>query len=133
MRLGCPSVLNLTSYERVRLDSLAHRSRTAPHLARRAQIILACAEGAPNKILEGRPRNAAIFVQRTRLRIFAADKIGPGAPPETMMEWCRTGGWNPLMGFRQWDTKRGQPRLGEPREDWARIMVPSPCLGARRS
>ena len=45
MRLGRPKVaLILTDDERVRLDSLAHRSRTAPHLARRARIILACAE-----------------------------------------------------------------------------------------
>jgi hypothetical protein len=37
MRLGRPKVaLILTDDERVRLDSLAHRSRTAPHLARRA-------------------------------------------------------------------------------------------------
>jgi hypothetical protein len=46
MRLGRPKVaLILTDDERVRLDSLGHRSRTAPHLARRARIILACAEG----------------------------------------------------------------------------------------
>jgi transposase len=37
MGLGRPKVaLILTDDERVRLDSLAHRSRTAPHLARRA-------------------------------------------------------------------------------------------------
>jgi DDE superfamily endonuclease len=40
MRLGRPNVaLILTEDERVRLDSLAHRSRTAPHLARRARIM----------------------------------------------------------------------------------------------
>jgi hypothetical protein len=49
MRLGRPKVaLILTDDERMRLDSLAHRSRTAPHLARRARIILACAEGHDN-------------------------------------------------------------------------------------
>jgi hypothetical protein len=52
MRLGRPKVaLILTDDERVRLDSLAHRSRTAPHLARRARIILACAEGHDNKVV----------------------------------------------------------------------------------
>ena len=51
MPLGRPKVaLILTDDERVRLDSLAHRSRTAPHLARRARIILACAEGHDNKV-----------------------------------------------------------------------------------
>ncbi len=40
MPLGRPKVaLILTDDERVRVDSLAHRSRTAPRLARRARII----------------------------------------------------------------------------------------------
>ena len=57
MALGRPKVaLILTDDERVRLDSLAHRSRTAPHLARRARIILACAEGHDNN---GRRETAA--------------------------------------------------------------------------
>ena len=41
MRTGRPTVaLMLTEEERRRLDSLAHRSRSAPHVARRARIIL---------------------------------------------------------------------------------------------
>src|SRR3989454_3403531 len=47
MRTGRPKVaLVLPADERHRLDSLAHRSRSAPQVARRARIILACAEGA---------------------------------------------------------------------------------------
>src|SRR5215218_4592055 len=46
--------LILTDDERVQLDSLAHRSRTAPHLARRARIILACAGGDDNKAVAKR-------------------------------------------------------------------------------
>ena len=43
---GRPKVaLILTDDERVQLDSLAHHSRTAPHLARQARIILVCAQG----------------------------------------------------------------------------------------
>jgi hypothetical protein len=46
MALGRAKVASiLTDDERVQLDSLAHRSPTAPHLARRARIILACGEG----------------------------------------------------------------------------------------
>ena len=57
MRLGRPKVaLILTDDERVRLDSSAHRSRTAPHVARRARIILACAEGHDNKAVAKRLR-----------------------------------------------------------------------------
>ena len=57
MRLGRPKVaLILTDDERVRLDSLAHRSRTAPYLARRARIVLTCAEGHDNKVVAKRLR-----------------------------------------------------------------------------
>jgi hypothetical protein len=55
---GRPKVgLILTDDERVPLDSLAHCPRTAPHLARRASIILACAEGGDNpSATQGRGR-----------------------------------------------------------------------------
>jgi transposase len=55
MRTGRPKVaLILTDEERRRLDSLAHRSRSAPHIARRARIILGCAEGAESKVVARR-------------------------------------------------------------------------------
>lgn len=55
MRTGRPKVaLILTTDERQRLASLAHRSRSAPHVARRARIILACAEGTDSKVVARR-------------------------------------------------------------------------------
>ena len=55
MRTGRPKVaLILTTAERQRLDSLAHRSRSAPHVARRARIILACADGSDSKVVARR-------------------------------------------------------------------------------
>jgi transposase len=55
MRTGRPKVaLILTDEERHRLESLAHRSRSAPHVARRARIILACAEGTDSKVVARR-------------------------------------------------------------------------------
>ena len=55
MRTGRPKVaLILTEDERRRLDSLAHRSRSAPHVARRARIILASADGADSKVVARR-------------------------------------------------------------------------------
>ena len=55
MRTGRPKVaLILTEDERRRLDSLAHRSRSAPHVARRARIVLACADGADSKVVARR-------------------------------------------------------------------------------
>jgi transposase len=55
MRTGRPKVaLILTADERHRLESLAHRSRSAPQVARRARIILACAEGDDGKVVARR-------------------------------------------------------------------------------
>jgi transposase len=87
MRLGRPKVaLILTDDERVRLDSLAHRSRTAPHLARRARIILACAEGHDNKVVARRLRMSQTTVCKWRARFLRArldglyDEPRPGVP-----------------------------------------------------
>src|SRR5881409_3188394 len=55
MRTGRPKVaLILTEDERQRLDSLAHRSRSAPHIARRARIILTCADGTDSNVVARR-------------------------------------------------------------------------------
>jgi transposase len=52
MRTGRPKVaLILTNDERHRLESLARRSRSAPQVARRARIILACVEGTDTKVV----------------------------------------------------------------------------------
>ena len=48
------AALILTDGERQRLESLAHRSRSAPQIARRARIVLACAEGTDNKVVARR-------------------------------------------------------------------------------
>jgi len=87
MRLGRPKVaLILTDEERVRLDSLAHRSRTAPQVARRARIILACAEGHDNKAVAKRLRMSPTTVWKWRGRFLRErldglyDEPRPGAP-----------------------------------------------------
>jgi transposase len=55
MRTGRPKVaLILTTDERQRLESLAHRSRSAPAVARRARLILACADGTDSKVVAHR-------------------------------------------------------------------------------
>jgi hypothetical protein len=87
MRMGRSKVaLILTEDERVRLDSLAHRARTAPHLARRARIILACAEGHDNKTVAKRLRMSPVTVCKWRGRFVRErldglyDEPRPGAP-----------------------------------------------------
>jgi transposase len=87
MGLGRPKVaLILTDDERVRLDSLAHRSRTAPHIARRARIILACAEGHDNTVVAKRLRMSQVTVCKWRGRFIRErldglyDEPRPGTP-----------------------------------------------------
>jgi len=87
MRTGRPKVaLILTENERRRLDSLAHRSRSAPHLARRARIVLACAEGTDNKVVARRLHVTQATVCKWRGRFVRQrldglyDEPRPGAP-----------------------------------------------------
>ena len=87
MRLGRPKVaLILTEDERVRLTSLAHRSRTAAQLARRARIVLACAEGHHNTVVAKRVRVSPATVGKWRARFLhdrldgLLDEPRPGTP-----------------------------------------------------
>jgi transposase len=85
MALGRPKVARiLTGDEQVQLNSLAHRSRTAPHLAHRT--ILACAEGVDNKVVAKRLRMSQVTVCKwcgrfIRKRLDGLyDEPRPGAP-----------------------------------------------------
>ena len=84
---GRPKVaLILTNDERVQLNSLAHRARTAPYLARRARIIIACADGVDNKVVAKRLRMSQVTVCKWRGRFIRErldglyDEPRPGAP-----------------------------------------------------
>jgi transposase len=87
MRRGRPKAsLVLTDEERRQLESLAHRSRTASQLARRARIILACAEGHDNAVVARRLRLSPVTVCKWRARFVderidgLSDEPRPGAP-----------------------------------------------------
>ena len=89
MRTGRPrTMLMLSPDERQRLDAWAHRSRSAPELARRARIILACAE-------EDRPTTAIA----KRLHVS----------PTTICKWKTRFVHNRLDGLSD------EPRPGAPR------------------
>jgi transposase len=87
MRTGRPKTpLVLSREEGETLDSLAHRSRTAPQLARRARIVLACADGLDNKVVAKKLRMTPQTVGRWRMR-FVVDRLDglydeprPGTP-----------------------------------------------------
>lgn len=87
MRTGRPKQpLILTEEERQRLQSLAHRARSQPALARRARVVLACAEGVDNKTVAGKLRCSPGMVGKWRARFLETrleglyDEPRPGAP-----------------------------------------------------
>ncbi len=87
MRTGRPKAsLMLTDTEMQALRTLAHRSRTASQMARRARIILACAEGRDNQTVARRLRLSPVTVCKWRAR-FVRDRLDglvdeprPGTP-----------------------------------------------------
>jgi len=87
MRTGRPKKpLQLTEEERARLESLAHRARSQSLLARRARVVLACAEGLDNKAVARKLRCSLGMVGKWRSRFLTArleglyDEPRPGAP-----------------------------------------------------
>jgi len=76
----------VTDDERRRLESLAHRARSAPHVARRARIILACAGGRDSKVVAQRLHVTPATVGKWRGRFVQHrldglyDEPRPGAP-----------------------------------------------------
>lgn len=92
MGLGRPKVaLILTNDECVQFDSLAHRSRTAPHLASRARIIFACVDGVQNRIVAKWFLMSEVTVCKWRGRFVRErldglyDEPRPGAPRRSAM------------------------------------------------
>ena len=87
MRMGRPKVpVGLTPTERVTLESLATRSRTRPHVARRARIILLCSEGLASTVVARKLHLRAQTIGKWRSR-FVRDRLDglydeprPGAP-----------------------------------------------------
>src|SRR5271155_1063199 len=87
MRTGRPKQpLTLTEDEQERLQSLAHRARSQPALARRARVVLACAQGLPNKTVAKKLRCSLGMVGKWRYRFLKTrleglyDEPRPGAP-----------------------------------------------------
>jgi transposase len=87
MRTGRPKEpLVLTKEEQERLESMAHRARHQPALARRVRVVLACAEGLDNKCVAKKVRCSLGMVGKWRSRFLQTrleglyDEPRPGAP-----------------------------------------------------
>src|SRR5437588_7552187 len=87
MRTGRPKQpLILSTEERERLESLAHRARSQPLLARRARVVLACAVGLNNQMVAKKLRCSTGMVGKWRARFLKTgleglyDEPRPGAP-----------------------------------------------------
>src|ERR1700731_1777145 len=87
MRTGRPKrPLALSGEERERLGSLPHRARSQPLLARRARVVMACAEGLDNNAVAKKLRCSLGMVGRWRSRFLQGrleglyDEPRPGAP-----------------------------------------------------
>lgn len=116
MRTGRPKiVVMVTGDERQQLESLAHRSRSAPHVARRARIILACADGRPTTGVASRLHMSPTTVCKWRSRFLRErldglfDEPRPGTPrqiSDTQVEQViiRTLESTP-RGATQWSTR----------------------------
>jgi transposase len=87
MRTGRPKQpLVLTEEERARLESMAHRARSQPLLARRARVVLACGDGLENEAVARKLRCSRGMVVKWRARFLRQrleglyDEPRPGAP-----------------------------------------------------
>src|SRR6266404_8798392 len=87
MRTGRPQrPLIVPAEDRERLESLAHRARSQPLLARRARVVLACAEGLDNQTVARKLRCAVGMVGKWRARFLKGrlealyDEPRPGTP-----------------------------------------------------
>ena len=87
MRTGRPKQpITITEEERERLESLAHRARSQPLLARRARVVLACAEGLGNQTVARKLRCSVGMVGKWRARFLQGrlealyDEPRPGTP-----------------------------------------------------
>jgi transposase len=87
MRTGRPKQpLILTEEERDRLQSMAHRARSQPLLARRARVVLACGDGLDNQGVARKLRVSLGMVGNWRARFLKVrleglyDEPRPGAP-----------------------------------------------------
>src|ERR1700720_3128964 len=154
MRTGRPKrPLILTAEEQERLQSLAHRARSQPLLARRARVILASAQGLANNLAARQLRCSPGMVNKWRSRFLKSrleglfDEPRPGAPrqvsdaqveqvvirtlestPPTQTHWS-TRGLAEAMGFSRMTVSRIWRAFGlQPHRTETFKLSPDPLL-----
>ena len=101
MRTGRPKLpLSLTESQRQQLESLAHRSRSRPLLARRARVVLACAEGLDNQTV-------------ARKLLCAVSMVGPGFCKVASKRWAMSHGRARPQSERRASRAGRHPDLGK--------------------
>ena len=132
MRTGRPKQpLILTDEERGRLQSLAHRARSQSVLARRARVVLACAEGLANQAVAKKVRCSKGMVGKWRARFLEArleglyDEPRPGAPRKVTDEQVEQAVIQTLeslpRGQTHWSTRELATATGLSRRTISRI------------
>jgi len=132
MRTGRPKQpLILTDEERGRLQSLAHRARSQSVLARRARVVLACAEGLANQAVAKKVRCSKGMVGKWRARFLEArleglyDEPRPGAPRKVTDEQVEQAVIQTLeslpRGQTHWSTRELAKATGLSRRTISRI------------
>src|SRR5262249_47988488 len=121
MRTGRPKqALLLTEEERASLESMAHRARSQPLLARRARVVLACGEGLDNHAVARKLRCWLGMVGKWRARFLKVrleglyDEPRPGAPRKVSDEQVER-----VVIQTLGSTPRGQRHTGA-RGNWRR-------------
>jgi transposase len=134
MRTGAPGCVDLDRDERRRLDSLAHRSRSAPALARRARIILACAEGGDSTVVARRLHVTPGTVCKWRGRFITHRLDGLYDEPRPSAKRTITDEQVEQVIIRSWKRRRSEPRTGV-RARWRKpsgsVTRPSATFGTR--
>ena len=138
MRTGRPKQpLSLTEEERARLESLSHRARSHPLLARRARVVLACGDGLDNQAVAHKLRCSLGMVGKWRARFLNQrleglyDEPRPGAPRKISDEQVERVVIQTLestpRGQTHWSTRELAKTSGLSRMTISRIGAPSDC------
>jgi transposase len=123
MRTGRPKQpLTLTTEERDRLESIAHRARSQPLLARRARVVLASADGLDNQAVAKKLRCSKGMVGKWRARFLKSRLDGLFDEPDRERRARSATTRSNRSSLKPWRVRRAARRTGA-HENWPRRAV----------